>query len=183
MHKLGYPMVLVDLEYTSFGRSLKTAWTKPHHHKEIVQIWAIKLDKNKKEIDFLDIYVKPKINPKLTNRFKKLTQISQEIVDKNWISFKEALDVFIKFTKWYNIVVFDWDYKVFEENCKLNNLEFPFENNPFFRLCEILPEMWLKREDCSSWTMYKHVWKDMNSLPHNALHDVRSMAIFLENTL
>ena len=101
----------------------------------------------------------------------------------SWISFNDALKKFVEFTSWYNIVVFDWDYKVFEENCKLNNLEFPFKNNPFFRLCEILPKIWLKREEWSSWTLYKLVWKSMNTKSHNALHDVRSMAMFLESIL
>lgn len=184
MHKLQYPLVLVDLEYTAFWRSLKTAWTKPNHHKEIVQIWAIKIDINRKEIGFLDVVVKPKINPKLTKRFINLTNITQEKVDKDWVDFKEALDKFVDFSKWYNICAYGWDFGVFEENCKLYGLDFPFADSPFCKVNEALIKWWIDKDKYTSWTLYKAVWAKMEwHHVHNALHDVRSMAVALKKLI
>lgn len=183
MNKLEYPMVLVDLEYTAFGKNLATAWTKPHHHKEIVQIAAIKLNLDRSEIESLDIFVKPTINPKLSKRFMKLTNISQAAIEKQGIPFSDALKKFVEFIKNYNVCTFDGDYEVFEENCRLNKIDFPFKNNVFVRVCESLPKWGINREEYSSGTLYKAVGAKMDGHVHNALHDVRSMAVALKELI
>ncbi len=176
-------MVLVDTEYTAFGRSLKTAWTKPCHHKEIVQIAAIKINENRKEIDSLNIIVKPRINPKLSLRFISLTGIKQEVVDEKGISFADALEKFINFTKGYNICTYDRDYLVFKGNCRLNDIHFPFEKSPFVRVCETLHKWNIDKDAYSSGTLYKAVGVKMKGHVHNALHDVRSMAVALKKLI
>ncbi len=173
-------MVLVDTEYTAFGSSLATAWTKPYHHKEIVQIAAIKLDGNRSEVDLLNIIVKPTINPKLSRRFVKLTGIKQTTVNNQGVSFKEALEKFVSFGEGYNVCTYDNDYFIFEENCRLNSADFPFKHNPFARVCEALAQWNIDKTKYSSGTLYKAVGEKMNGRVHNALHDVRSMAIALK---
>ena len=72
--------IVVDLEWMSwknnyYGRFLEKEKRKSWQKKEIIQIGAIKFDKNFKIIKKLNIYVKPKINPKLSKYIIKLTSI------------------------------------------------------------------------------------------------------------
>lgn len=179
-NKLKYPMVLVDTEYTAFGHSYNTAWWKPWQHKEIIQTGAIKLNENKKEVANLNILVKPKINSILSKRFVKLTGISQEKVDKYGISFVEALNKFIEFSKNCNICTYDTDYYIFNENCELNKIKFPFKDEPFIRISQYLADWGIEREKYSSGTLYKAIGEKMDTKVHNALHDVRSMALVVK---
>lgn len=180
IRKLVLPLVLVDTEYTCFGHSLKTAWWKPWQHKEIVQIGAVKLDEAGNEIDVLNTFVIPKINPKLSNRFSKLTGISQDDVDKYGISFSEALQKFVEFSKGLKICTFDSDYIVFRENCIINDIIFPYSDQQFIKLCEYLDQWGIDRYKYSSGTLYKAVGEEMYTTEHNALHDVRSMGVVIK---
>ena len=79
--------VIVDLEWTSWKEDYnkkkqlfnkRKTWQK----REIIQIGAIKFDKNYKIVDKLDLYVKPKFNPILSDYIKNLTGIYQEKLKK-----------------------------------------------------------------------------------------------------
>lgn len=181
LNKIELPLVIVDTEYTSFGHSLKTAWWKPWQHKEIVQIGAIKLDDTGNEVDVLSTFVIPKINPKLSNRFSKLTRIPQDDVNKYGIPFSEALQKFVEFSSGLKICAFDSDYLVFRENCIINNIDFPYSDQPFIRLCEYLEQWGIDRDKYLSGTLYKAVGARMDTKEHNALHDVRSMGTVIKS--
>ena len=169
--------VFVDTEYTTFGPTRETGWPELHHHKEIVQIAAVLFDIDSgNEIKGFDILVRPSINPELTKVFSDLTGITQDVVDKNGLSFPEALDHFRKFADGYLIWVFDRDWFVFEENCNLNKVDFPFRDKEFIRVKPQLPGWGIDPEKYSSGTLYEAVGLEMKGHVHNALHDARSMA-------
>ena len=74
--------VIIDLEWTSWKENYnkrkdtfnrRKVWQK----KEIIQIGAIRFNKYYKILDTLNLYVKPKFNPILSNYIIKLTGISQ----------------------------------------------------------------------------------------------------------
>ena len=55
--------VILDLEWTSWKYNVDRKWQK----KEIIQIGAIKINNKYKIIGEINIYVKPKFNPILSN--------------------------------------------------------------------------------------------------------------------
>ena len=71
--------VILDLEWTSWKYNVDRKWQK----KEIIQIGAIKINNKYKIIGEINIYVKPKFNPILSNYIKKLTGITQNKIDNN----------------------------------------------------------------------------------------------------
>ena len=96
--------VIVDLEWTSWKEDYnkkkqlfnkRKTWQK----REIIQIGAIKFNKNYKIVDKLDLYVKPKFNPILSDYIKNLTGIYQEKLEKKGISFPQSYKVLRKFCK------------------------------------------------------------------------------------
>ena len=87
--------VILDLEWTSWKYNVDRKWQK----KEIIQIGAIKINNKYKIIGEINIYVKPKFNPILSNYIKKLTGITQNKIDNNGLPFKKAYEKFNIFSK------------------------------------------------------------------------------------
>lgn len=91
-------IVIFDTEYTTWEGAAANGWTGPGQHREIVQIAALKMDfPSCAVVDSLDILIKPRINPILSDFFQDLTKITQELVDLNGIPFATALDFFLEF--------------------------------------------------------------------------------------
>lgn len=96
--------VIFDLE--------ATCWEN-HRSKvsEIIEIGAVKLNEKLDEIDEFSVFVKPTINPILSDFCKKLTSISQKDVDT-----AEPFDqVIINFEKWIKrlgdkVLIYSWGF-------------------------------------------------------------------------
>lgn len=173
-------VIVGDTEYTTFGPTRETGWPEPHHHKEIVQIAAIKLNlATGQEVETFDRFVRPTINPNLTQYFTDLTGITQNEVDLHGVSFNVRLAEYTAFCGDYPAWVFNADGEVFEENCRLNGASFPFVSTPFNRVMPKLSAWGFEPNAFSSGTLYKAVGLKMGGHVHNALHDVRSMGAFL----
>ena len=119
--------VILDLEWTSwkgnyydnyFFLQKREAWQK----KEIIQIGAIKFDKNYKIIDRLNIYVKSIFNPILSSYIKKLTGINQEKLEKKGITFTQSYKIIKKFCKRTKIFSNGDDNSIIKINLDYNNL-------------------------------------------------------------
>jgi inhibitor of KinA sporulation pathway (predicted exonuclease) len=183
--KLAFPTIILDTEYTTFWNTRETGWTLPYHHKEIVQIAAIKTDENWDEIEQFQQIVKPKINAILTPEFVELTNITQERLEREWVDFETGLRKFIDFIWSHSVTTFDRDWFVFQENCRLNGIDFPFLNTEFLRVKERLQSLGVNPHKpwLSSGTLYQEVGIDMQGHVHDAMHDVRSMAAFLRKKI
>ena len=88
--------VIFDTEYTSWKGCQEHGWTG-NQKKEIVQIAALKVTDDFHVLKELNLLCKPIINPVLSDYFVALTQITNEQVQKNGVSFEQAYDVFQKF--------------------------------------------------------------------------------------
>ena len=75
--------IVLDLEATCDD--------KTQIQNEIIEIGAVKLDENLKKIAEFQIFIKPNLNPQLTDFCKELTKIEQTDVD-GAVGFKEALE-------------------------------------------------------------------------------------------
>jgi inhibitor of KinA sporulation pathway (predicted exonuclease) len=74
---------ILDLEYTSWAGARERKWGGPGEHREIVEIGLLLLDSATfAELGHLSRLVRPRINPRLSEYFCKLTGISQHEVDQ-----------------------------------------------------------------------------------------------------
>jgi len=120
--------IVFDTEFTSWKGAQERNWSGENEYKEMVQIGAIKVE-NKKIIDIIDLYIKPVINPILSDYFINLTGITNEKIQKEGILFEEALDKFYEFSKGYNLYSYGNDYLELEENIKLYNIQKDYLDN------------------------------------------------------
>jgi hypothetical protein len=65
--------VIADCEYTTWPGALESGWKGANQHREIVQIGAVRLDAQYRELASMALLVKPKINPVLSGLFCTLT--------------------------------------------------------------------------------------------------------------
>lgn len=171
--------IVVDLEWMSwknnyYGKFLEKEKRKKWQKKEIIQIGAIKFDKNYKIKKKLNILVKPKINPKLSKYIIKLTHITQRSIDKKGLDFKNAFKIFCKFTQKSKIICNGNDEKILNENLILNNIK---KKIKFFNIKRFLIEIYqIPSKYCSSPFLQSYFGYKINkSITHNALHDCMSI--------
>ena len=125
-----HPIIIFDLEYTTWEGAMDRGWTGPNEYCEIVQIGAVKLDRRSKEFSetaSFQTLVKPLINPSLSNYFTDLTGITQEQVDAEGLSFPEAVAGFRDFIGDDSPTVYSFggDEKHIYLNCGLHRLSCP----------------------------------------------------------
>ncbi|MBM3545750.1 MAG: exonuclease domain-containing protein [Alphaproteobacteria bacterium] len=84
-------IVVFDLELTAWPGSAERNWSAPGEHPEIIQIGAVRLDENLDEVAAVDLAVKPRLNPILSDYIKDLTGITQERIDGEGIDLGDAL--------------------------------------------------------------------------------------------
>jgi len=138
-------IVVYDLEFTAWEGSEKRRWTGPGEYREIVQIGAVALDADDhfREIDGLELLVKPRINPRISDYLVALTGIAADDVLNHGIDFRDGLDRFASFagTGDVPLLSFGPDYAVLRENCRLTEIPYPFtetqEINAKDLMCEI----------------------------------------------
>ncbi len=117
--------VIYDLEYTTWPGTLERNWSGENEHREIIRIGAISIDlDNLQEIEAMDVFVKPSVNPILSDYCAKLTDITDEQIQIEGIELHEALHKFVNFVGKRNIFCHGSDIVVILENLKLNNIAF-----------------------------------------------------------
>jgi len=128
-------IAVMDLEWTAWEGSRARNWNGIGEEMELVQIGAIKLNDDDwfTEIDALDVLNRPTINPKLSDYFIHLTGITQARLDSEGLDFPAVLDRLKTFFSDDTKTVFSWgnDYRIIQENCRLNGLAFPFDEGLF----------------------------------------------------
>jgi DNA polymerase III alpha subunit (gram-positive type) len=99
-----------------------SGWSGENEYREIVQIGALKIDSaTLSVIEECNILVKPKINPKLSEFFQTLTNIHQEHVDNNGVTFAQAYVAFSEFCGHALVFSYGNDMFVLGENVVLNH--------------------------------------------------------------
>ena len=123
--------LVLDFEFNPINK--KYAEQRLIARNEIIQIGAVMLDENYKQISSFSVNVKPQFNEHITKKVVKLTGITDADIE-NAPYFEEALHMLIS---WIgadnNVRVYSWsfsDLDQLEDECYLKNIEFPscFEN-------------------------------------------------------
>mgnify|MGYP001162836542 FL=1 len=172
--------IIVDLEWTSWkgnylGKNFGVEKRKNWQKKEIIQIGAIKFNKNYKILDSLNLYVKPYFNPILSNYIINLTNITNKLIEKKGLNFIKANKKLINFSK--NCTLFsngndgevlkkNYHYYKINLNClKIINIKKIFEKKYH------VPKKFLHSPKIKTFYGYKYRKEDA----HNALKDCKSV--------
>ncbi|AVM75640.1 3'-5' exonuclease [Magnetospirillum gryphiswaldense] len=114
------PVVIYDLEYTSWAGAQARNWSGAGEYREIVQIGAVRLDQDFRELDCLDILVRPRRNPRLSDYFTQLTGISQAMLNESAVEAEGALQRLLDFAAPdLSLLSNGADGTVLAENCAL----------------------------------------------------------------
>ncbi len=173
-------IIIWDSEFTTWEWAMFRWWSGQNEYRELVEIWAIKIDTKTFEIiDEFHFYVKPKINPELSEYFTGLTWITQDKVDKYWINFWEVMVNFEKWAFWMDLYSYWNDKNILVENCWLNGVIFPSKSFVCKDVRKVFDSFWIEASKFSSWTIHKSVWLNTKNIEHTAIWD----SINILNTL
>jgi len=172
-------MIVVDTEYTCWKDSLLTGWADSSRPREIVQIAAIRLDDDLREVEAMQVFARPSINPGLSQFFTELTGITQERIDAEGVPFVDALDRFLAFAGMEPIVCMNSDGAVMAECAARAGIQIDLPR--FHRLRPFLEACGIDVGGLSSGDLHMLTPTPLEGRAHDALHDVRSMATWLAN--
>ena len=131
---LDKPIIIIDFEATCVSNDEKPI------DSEIIEFAAIKVNKEGQLIDEFCEFVKPVINPKLSNYCKELTTITQEQVDKadyfpevykRFIEWKGDVDLWCSWGR--------YDYRQLKDDCSIHDV--PFTMNKHINIKSVYREL------------------------------------------
>ena len=137
---LGGVIVVFDLELTAWPGSAARFWSGPGEHPEIIQIGAVKARMaslgGMTETGRMNRYVRPSINPVLSDYIIGLTGISQSDIDDKGVPFADAMEEFSAFIgdDTGQIICHGGDLEVLIRNYELNNTPFSLDDKTFVDL-------------------------------------------------
>jgi inhibitor of KinA sporulation pathway (predicted exonuclease) len=115
--------VVFDLEFTAWEGSVAARWSRPGEFTELVQIGALKVDAASFAVEKeMDLLVKPRINPMLSDYLVQLTGIANDELAARGVDFVAAYDAFLDFAGGAPVVAFGRDDLIFETNLRLYGL-------------------------------------------------------------
>lgn len=170
--------VIFDLEFTAWPGSMERRWSGPNEHREIVQIGALRVDADTgEEVAAFDMLVRPHRNPHLSDYFVELTGITNADVEARGHAFEHAIRAFVSFIGARTVFAYGLDEFVVRENLDLAGLS---ETVPFPKVIDI--RGWFgeqgvdTRINSGTVAVSLGLTVPMDSQPHNALYDCRSIA-------
>jgi len=115
--------VVYDLEFTAWEGSMANRWSRPGEFTELVQIGAVRVDVQSFDIEAeLDVMVKPRLNPVLSDYLVGLTGIANEEIAARGVDFVDAYRAFLDFAEGRATLAFGTDNLIFEDNLRLYGL-------------------------------------------------------------
>ena len=162
--------IIFDTEYTAWEGSQKRGWSGENEYMELVQIGALKVVKTPKTIKIvkkLNIYIKPKKNPELSEYFTNFCKTKNNV----------------------KLPMFSYgnDYDVIKYNLKLNSINkksrFYKWEKKFYDI-RLIFNFYVDTSKYTSGTIYKAFDIDSkNANVHNALWDCKSIFYSLKHII
>lgn len=164
--------LIIDLEATCCKHG-----TIKREEMETIEIGAVMVDAKSLEIvDEYEIFIRPILNPTLTDFCKELTTITQLDVDKA-LGYKEAIEDFKEWFSRYDNFLFcswgDYDKNQFKRDCKLHEIEYPFNREHLNIKKEFAKVQGIK--PCGLDEALKVVDLKLTGTHHRGIDDARNM--------
>ena len=179
-------IIIFDTEFTAWQGSAQRNWSLHWEHREIIQIAAVKaeIDANgAKVISSFNTLVKPTINPTLSDYIIQLTGIQQHVLEDMGVDYPAALQQMHLFSHQGALPCYSWgnDKKVLVDNCLLNAIDMPHFAGGFYNLNRTIRNANIDGAHLCSGELASHLGLDLQGHVHNALYDVRSIALALNH--
>ena len=185
--------ILFDTEYTAWEGSMQRNWSGENEYRELVKISAIKVKRSKEEKleieDKVDIFVKPTINPILSEYFTKLTGIEMRDVEEYGVDLEEAIEILYEFSlnenqEYIDLYSYGNDFGIIEENVELKNLNLKFIKDwkkKFHNIREYFEKNGVDTSKYTSGSLYKHYSIDIGKENiHDSSFDTYSLFVSLK---
>jgi 3'-5' exoribonuclease 1 len=162
-----------------------TCWQEKHKHvSEIIEIGAVKIDNSKQIIDEFNAFIKPVLQPQLSEFCKNLTSIEQSDVDRA----QRFPDVIENYKKWIAVeekeyYLCSWgfyDKKQLITDSELHNIGTDWLNKHISvkHQHQILSNL---SKSIGLGNALKHENLEFDGIPHRGIDDARNIAkIFLK---
>jgi len=186
--------VIWDTEFTSWEGTHLRAWSGPTEHKEIIQLCALRVSRQGNELEVkssLCLYVKPSINPLLSDYIINLTGTTQEDIDIRGHSLQQALIQYEEFCRAKDggyVTQMSWgpDSHVVDECIELQKLN-AADYEPLLNECRDIRDFFrdhsIVTKRYSSGTVSKAVGLGADGATHNATWDCESIRLTVEHLL
>lgn len=169
-------IIILDTEYTAWEGSAERDWSGPNEYKEIIEIGAVKVEtKNFQEIETLQIFVKPRKNPELSDYIKKFTGISQSNIDTEGKDLAEALEKLSGWSKGVNFFSWGNEGEVVQGNCDLYGVKNPIEFSHFHDIRPIFKKHGIETKNFMSSTIVRAFGLEPSRTGHRAINDARTI--------
>ncbi|MEG3620275.1 3'-5' exonuclease [Magnetovibrio sp. PR-2] len=173
-------LLIYDTEWTSWAGFLESNLTQPGRYPEIIQIGAVKLDiaDGFRETGSFMRYIRPKVNPELSDYIIELTGITQNAIDEQGKPFPEVLSAFVEFIEddFAVLMPYGVDGEIVARNCALNDIQVPDVFKKERDLRQFLLDLELVDNSQVSSDLPRYFGLPDEELSHDALGDSRSLA-------
>ena len=173
--------IIYDIEYTAWEGSLQRNWSFDFEEQEVIQIGAVMIEFDTIDLQIISTFnefVKPTINPNLSNYISNLTGIYQTHMDHHGLDLNDALSKFEVFCDCGSLCTFSWgnDANLVRKNAKLVGIEFPMFLENTIDISARLPAAIGKYDlTVSSGTLHQSVGLNLKLRNHDALDDSKSI--------
>ena len=179
-------IIIFDTEFTAWEGSTQRNWSLDWEHREIIQIAAVKVDlspSGAQVVSSFNTLVKPTINPALSDYIIQLTGIEQHVLDEMGVDYPAALQQMYLFSQQGTLPCYSWgnDKNVLIDNCLLNVIDMPQFSAGFYNLNTTIRNANIDGAHLCSGELASHLGLDLQGHVHNALYDVRSIALALNH--
>ena len=173
-------VVVYDLEYTSWEGAHMRGWTGPHEYREIIQIGAVKIDAGTfEEHDAVSLLIQPILNPILSEYIISLTGITQTMLKKDGVPFKEGLAHFAEWVGQRSLYAWGIDGTVLQDNCRKFEEVCPFPQEQLRNIKPLFVARGIDADRYMSSTIPEAFGKRSPFTGHDGLNDARSIVLAL----
>ena len=179
-------IVIFDTEFTAWQGSKERKWSLDWEHREIIQIAAVKVElaqAGAKVVSSFNTLVKPTRNPIISDYIVELTGIEQHVLDEMGVDYPAALQQLYSFCSQGTLPCYSWgnDKHILIDNCLLNGIQMPDFSADFYNLHSMARKVNIDGSHLCSGELANHLGLELNGHIHNALYDVRSIALALNH--
>lgn len=168
--------IVLDMEWNRPERRNKLIKSPIILRGEIIQIGAVKLNEQLKEVDSFNVMVRPKFYTKMNRKIEELTSISNEDLEKG-VCFEEAIK---QFKEWIGkeSIILTWgpcDVEVLEDNLIVHEMDYSWIPEEFD--AQLMFDFQETMEDKNYSLDYAMYYFNLRGIKaHDALNDARDTA-------